>query len=192
MTHQSNGREHLSLTPTACETLISHIRTKQIKQSTSKSTQDIDYNLETVARCWKYGLKIWSEQEAKEVSSRTRAAIQAAGEGHTTCRNIRQTSYSDWKVTFRFLATGEYQLGFNPVTVRMWNTSTCVPSGNCPIKCTDTWQEIEHVECEQTSPKKSKQADRTGCCRKNVTLRYVFTKQSNSHSRPQGSGKATG
>lgn len=127
-----------------------------------------------MVRCWKYGLKIWSEHETEEVSSRTRAAIQAA-EGHTTCRNIRHTSYSDWKVTFRFLATGEYQLGFNQVTVRMWNTSTCVPSGKCPIKCTDTWQEIEHVECEQTSPKKSKQAERTGCCRKNVTLRYVFT-----------------
>lgn len=136
-------------------------------------------------------LEVWFEnlERARDWTSRTRAAIQAAGEGHTTCRNIRQTSYSDWKVTFRFLATGEYQLGFNQVTVRMWNTSTCVPSGKCPIKCTDTWQEIEHVGCEQTSPKKSKQAERTGCCRKNVTLRYVFTKQSNSHSRPQGSGK---
>ena len=53
MTHQSNSREHLPLTLTACETLINHIHTKQIKHTTSKSTQDIDYNVETVARCWK-------------------------------------------------------------------------------------------------------------------------------------------
>lgn len=163
-------RQETSVFNTNClwDTDQSH-PTEQIKQSTFKSTQDIDYNLETVARCWFKNLE-WARGW-----SCTRAAIQAAGEGHTTCRNIRHISYSNWKVTFRFLATGEYQLGFNQATVRMWNTSTCIPSGKCPIKCTDTWQEIEHVECDQTSPKKSKQADRMGCCRKNVTLRFYET-----------------